>query len=256
MPQKQKTITEILDTNEFELPIGYTDKEGTLHKTVKLKEMTGEVDEAIADAKVRSNPGKIISEALMGVIESIGTMRKFNKQDVLALSTADRDFMMVMNHKVSVGEEIEYEDNCMSCGKTFDVKVKVDDLTVNYMDKEESRFIDVELPNGIKNAEGQVFKKLKISLPDGRTQEMIAPIAQENRAKAETMMLANIVEDVEGLSHFNYETFQKLGKKDRKHITSELAKLEVGIDLAPKVKCPVCTTEQRSVIPMMVLLGE
>jgi hypothetical protein len=256
MPQKEKTITEILDTNEFELPIGYTDSDGTLHKTVKLKEMTGEVDEAIADSRVRTNPGKIISETLMGIIESLGTKKKFTKQDILGLSTADRDFLMVMNHKVSIGDEIEYSDVCISCDKNFEVKVNVDDLEVSYMDKDESRLLDIELPNGIKNAEGKVFKKLKVGFPDGRTQELIAPLAQENKAKAETMMLANIVEDVEGLSHFNFETFQKLGKKDRKFITKELGKLEVGVNLAPKTVCPSCGTEQRTIIPMLTLLGE
>lgn len=256
MPSNQKTITEILDVNEFELPVGYTDSEGTFHKTVKLQEMTGYVDEAMADAKVRSNPGKMITEALFGVVESIGTMKKVKKDDIKSLKSQDRDFLLLMNHKVSIGDDVEYDEECESCRNRFTVEGKIDSVPVTYAEKGEFDEIKLTLPNGFKNASGQVFKEMSVSLADGRVQEMLAQVAQENPAKAETMLLSHITEEIKGMDFWNFETFQKLGKKDRRHITKEISKIKVGADIALNVTCPSCGKEQKSVIPMPTLLGE
>lgn len=256
MPTNKPTIKELLDTNEFELPIGYTDSEGTFHKTIKLTEMTGEVDEALGDAKVRQNAGKMLTEALAGIVERIGTMKKHKKDDIRKLYNADRDFLLLMNFKVSVGEEIEWVDDCPSCGKKHDVLVNVDDVPVHYMAQDEPKIIELELPNGVKDAEGNVYKKIKLSLPNGEVQERIFPVLQQNPRQAITHILNMTCEDIEGLSHWNIETFQKMTKKDRSFISKELAKIEVGADLSPKVSCPNCGEEYESTIPVMTLLGE
>jgi hypothetical protein len=61
--------------------------------------MTGFVDEAISDAKIRTNPGKMVTEALHGVTTKIGTMKSVSKDTIRNLTNVDRDFMLLMNHK-------------------------------------------------------------------------------------------------------------------------------------------------------------
>lgn len=252
----ERTIKEVLDDNEFELPVGYVDGDGVLHKTAKLQEMTGEVDEAIADQKVRTNAGKMVTEALNGVVTNLGTMRKHNKDTIRNLCNPDRDFLLLMNYKVSIGEDVEWTDVCPKCEGKHEVIVNIDSIPVKYMTQDEPKELVLELPNGIKDAEGKVYKKMKVSIPTGMVQERIFPIIQGNPNQAVTQMLAMVTEDIEGLSHWNFETFRKMTKKDRKYISEQLSKVEVGADLAPKVSCANCGHEYKAQIPVMTLLGE
>jgi hypothetical protein len=48
--------------NQFVLPVGYRDAEGTLHRVVTIKMMDGNVEEAMNDPKVKENGGKTSEE--------------------------------------------------------------------------------------------------------------------------------------------------------------------------------------------------
>ena len=80
MSQDIQSMMEQLSENEFLLPVGYQDAEGVIHRVVKLKPMTGHTEEAISDPKVRDNGGKLMTELFFGVMESLGTVRKLNKE--------------------------------------------------------------------------------------------------------------------------------------------------------------------------------
>lgn len=245
-----------LGHNEFELPIGYTDGDGVLHKRVTLKEMTGLVDEAISDQKIRTNPGKMVTEAILGVVEKLGTLKKVNRDIIRNLTNTDRDFILAMNHLVSIGDVAEWSEECPKCASKFDASIEIESLPVLYMTDDEPRETTLELPGGIKDAEGNVYKKIRVSLPTGLVQEKVLPILQQNPNQAITQMLTLITEEIEGLSHWNFMTFQAMTKKDRKYITTELSKVEVGIDLSPSVSCASCGHTYKSGIPTMTLLGE
>ena len=256
MPIQETKTLQALAHDEFELPIGFTDSEGNFHKTARLREMTGLVEEAITDQKVRNNPAKMVTEALYGVVETLGTKKKVLKDDIKGMTTTDRDFLLLMNHKVSLGDDVEWLEQCPKCEGKFDASVNIDTLPVLYMTEDEPKEMTIELPNGVKDAEGNVYKKVRVSLPTGLVQEKILPLIQQNPSQAITQMLAQITEDIEGLNHWNFTTFQAMTKKDRKHISSEMGKTKVGVDLSPSVACPNCGNTYTTTIPVMTLLGE
>lgn len=256
MAIQETNTVHALDTNEFELPIGFKDKDGNFVKTVTLKEMTGLVDEAIADVKIRNNPAKMVSEALFGVIEKFGNGKSPTKDAVRNLTTFDRDYLLLMNHKVSLGDDIEWEEQCVRCGGKFDANINIDNIPTKFMTEDEPKEYEIELPVGVKDAEGKVYKKIKVTLPDGVVQEKIVPMLQENPVKAITQMLTLITEDIQGLSHWNFKTFQEMTKKDRNFIANELKKVDAGPNLNPMVSCPSCGHTYSSQIPPMKLLGE
>lgn len=255
MPSTEKTILEPLEMDEFELPVGYVDSEGNFHKTVKLQEMTGEVEEAMAEEKVRNNFGKVTTELIYGITERIGSMKKVAREDIRKLSVADRDFILLMNYLVSIDSEIVYDAVCTKCGALNTVTVEIEKIPVIYFAKDDPRKFTVELPRGIKSGE-KVFNKVVITLPDGITQEKIFPILEKNPAQAGTLMLAQITEDIPGLGNWNYETFQKMGKKDRNAIADIGKDIKAGPNLAPTVECSECGKEFEAQIPIRKLMGE
>lgn len=256
MPILDKNTVINLEENEFELPVGYTDKDGVLHKTFKLREMTGEVDEAIADKKVRTNAGKIVTEAIYGVLESIGTITKLDRMIVRQLANVDRDYILLMNYLYSLGETVEWVDNCVYCSDRINVTVDVERIPVKFMTADEKRLIEVTLPNGIKGEGEERHKELIMSFPNGMVQERIFTTMDKNPAEALSHMMAMCTESVKGYSNYNFETFKKLSKKDRKHINSTLGEIEVGAEMNVEVECPGCSANFKSSIPLMNLLGE
>ena len=60
----------------FELPRGYADKEGTLHREVVLREITGADQEAMLSPQLRQNPAKMLTALLARVIVRLGTLEK------------------------------------------------------------------------------------------------------------------------------------------------------------------------------------
>lgn len=256
MTENIKSIMEQLEVNEFLLPVGYTDGEGVLHRTVKLKPMTGETEEAIADPKVRDNGGKLITELLFSVVEKVGTVKKVNREILRDLTAIDRDFLLIKNAQVSLGDEISYVDVCPHCKAKNEVTVNLEELPVTYMDAEEERELTFELPNGYVDRDGKVHKKITVILPTGRVQERVAQVVRANPAQATTLMLQLITKKLGDLDFINPDVFKTMTKKDRDFISKKLAEINAGVKFSHEVICSDCGGEFTSSIPLQSLLGE
>ena len=146
MKENIQASLEQLEDDEFLLTVGYTDAEGVVHRRVKLTPMTGESEEMMADAKVRDNAGKMITELLFSVIEELGTVKKGNREVIRELSTKDRDFLLLKNAQVSIGDEVSFVDQCPHCKGKNEITLDIEGIEVKYMDSEEPREFTFDLP--------------------------------------------------------------------------------------------------------------
>ena len=256
MSENIKTIMNELGENEFVLPVGLKDKDGVVHRTITLTPMTGETEEAIADPKVRDNGGKIITALLGSVIEKIGTLPRVTKDTIRDLTTIDRDFLLIKNRQVSLGDNISYIDNCPHCRAKNEIHVNLANIEPKYLENEEDRELTFDLPIGYKDANGTVHKEITITLPTGRVQERVAQMVRANPAQATTAMLQLITLKLGTLEFINPDVFKKMTKKDRDFISSKLSELEVGVKFDTEVMCSECGSEFVTSIPLQSLLGE
>ena len=256
MSENIKTIMDGLGENEFLLPVGLKDKDGVVHRTVTLTPMTGETEEAIADPKVRDNGGKIITSLLESVTEKVGTLPRVTKDTIRDLTTIDRDFLLIKNRQVSLGDNISYIDNCPHCRARNEIHVNLANIEPKYLENEEDRELTFDLPIGYKDANGTVHKEITITLPTGRVQERVAQMVRANPAQATTAMLQLITLKLGTLEFINPDVFKKMTKKDRDFISNKLSELEVGIKFDTEVMCSECGSEFVTAIPLQSLLGE
>lgn len=256
MSENIKTIMEGLGENEFILPVGYKDEDGVVHRTVTLKPMTGETEEAIADPKIRDNGGKIITALLESVIEKIGTLPRVTKDIIRDLTTIDRDFLLIKNRQVSLGDNISYTDICPDCRAKNEIHVNLSNIEPKYLENEEDRELTFDLPIGYTDASGTVHKEITITLPTGRVQERVAQMVRANPAQATTIMLQLITLKLGTLEFINPDVFKKMTKKDRDFISNKLSELEVGVKFDTEVMCSECGSEFVTSIPLQSLLGE
>lgn len=255
MNENIQTMIDTLDDNQFLLPVGYTDGDGVLHRIVTLRPMTGETEEAIADPKVRDNGGKIITELLYSVIESIEGITRINKDIIRDLSTIDRDFLLLKNRQVSLGDETTYDDVCPHCRGRNSVTINLVEMPIEYLGDEEPKEITFDLYNGVMD-KGVLHKTTTIIIPTGRIQERVAQIIRSNPAQATTAMLQLITKKIGTLEYLNPDVFKKMTKKDRDLISNKLAEFSAGTKLSATVICTECGEDFETSIPIQALLGE
>jgi hypothetical protein len=107
---------------EFELPMGYVDKEGNLHKKGSMRLATA-IDEitVLNDMRVQSNEAYVVIVLLSRVITSLGTLRGINTGVIENLFAADLTFLQEFYRQINESGHTRREFTCPHCSKPFEV---------------------------------------------------------------------------------------------------------------------------------------
>ncbi len=107
-------------TFEFDLPKGYLDKDGILHKhgTMRLATAADEIL-PLRDPRVVQNPGYLTIILLSRVVTSLGTLNKLDPRIVEKFFSSDLAFLQSMYQRINAVEEIKDTCVCPECGHTF-----------------------------------------------------------------------------------------------------------------------------------------
>jgi hypothetical protein len=116
----------------FELPKGYVDPEGNLHREAVLREINGADQEAMLNPQFRNNPAKMLSALLARVIMRLGTLDKgrIDTNVTSGLLKTDRDFLIVKLKELDSGPDLELDVECPDCGKKFKAALDMADFFV------------------------------------------------------------------------------------------------------------------------------
>lgn len=254
-----RTFGEALNEPEVILPVGYLDGQGNRHRTFEMIEMTGHVDEAMNDPKVRTNPGKQITAALTALLSSVGSLKKPKTELVRSLFNADRDFLMLYNYhnSIAIDDNLCWDETCPYCSKQFEVQMDYKQIPITYLAESEKLpvLVPITLPGGIKKGD-QVYKDLKISLPTGEAQEKLAALARENQGQAVTSLLALVTEEIKGLENWSFDTFKDMLVKDRNFVGKTINDIDIGPNMTTDVQCANCARTYKTAVPARKLLGE
>lgn len=114
----------------FELPKGYLDDKGVLHKEVALREITGSDQEAMLSTQLKGNPAKMLTALLARVIVRLGTLDKARIDTAVtaAMVKSDRDFLILKLKEIDSGPEMEVDVACPDCSRKFKAAVDVGDF--------------------------------------------------------------------------------------------------------------------------------
>jgi hypothetical protein len=107
---------------DFELPKGYVDQSGTVHKHGKMRLATaGDEISATRDPRVLGNPSYLSIVVLSKVITEIEGVEMVTPALVEKLFTADMAFLQDMYQKINNVEPVTIKVVCPECGKTYEV---------------------------------------------------------------------------------------------------------------------------------------
>ncbi|MCR4721232.1 MAG: phage tail assembly protein [Lachnospiraceae bacterium] len=109
---------------EFELPKGYIDNTGEVHKFGKMRLATaGDEINATRDPRVLSNPSYLTIAILGKVVTEIEGVATVSATLIEKLFTADLAFLQDMYQRINDVELPVMTAVCPECGKTFEVPV-------------------------------------------------------------------------------------------------------------------------------------
>ena len=107
---------------EFDLPKGYVDANGDLHRKGTMRLATA-ADEILPmrDPKVQQNPGYLSIILLSRVITKLGTLPNINTRVIEGLFTMDLAYLQDLYQRINMADTPAYKVACPHCGQSFEV---------------------------------------------------------------------------------------------------------------------------------------
>lgn len=105
---------------EFELPKGYIDNKGEVHKRGVMR-LANAADEIVPlnDPRVKMNPGYLSILLLERVITQLGTLKSVNAHVIESLFTADMAYLQDLYQKINSVEPPQVTVICPKCAHEF-----------------------------------------------------------------------------------------------------------------------------------------
>ena len=115
---------------EFELPKGYVDEKGQVHREVTIREITGADQEAMLNPQLRNNPAKMLTALMARVITRLGSLegRQIDTRVTAAMFKSDRDFLILKLKEIDSGPEMDIDVECPDCGRKFKAMLDISDF--------------------------------------------------------------------------------------------------------------------------------
>lgn len=109
-------------TFEFELPRGYVDASGTVHRTGTMRLATAR-DELVplADDRVRANPAYLTVVLLARVVERLGSITEVHPGVIENLFASDLAFLQDLYRRLNQEGHARADVSCPACGREFTV---------------------------------------------------------------------------------------------------------------------------------------
>jgi hypothetical protein len=111
----------LITEHDFELPNGYVDKAGVLHRSGVMRLATG-ADEILPmkDPRVQSLPAYLIIIILSRVMVRLGTITEINPGIVEGIFSEDLAFLQAMYNRINGLSAGEDGERCPQCGERLE----------------------------------------------------------------------------------------------------------------------------------------
>jgi hypothetical protein len=106
----------------FELPHGFRDPEGTLHRAGVMRMSTAYDEIApLKDARVQGNPGYLVIILLSRVLTKLGTLEHINPKLIENLMSVDLMFLQDLYRRINETGHSRLAVTCPHCQGDFEV---------------------------------------------------------------------------------------------------------------------------------------
>ena len=116
-------MTVLTTETEFELPCGYLDAQGALHKSGRMRRATAADElQAARDPRVERNPSYLSVVVLARVVQSIGGVREVSVSTVESLFATDFAYLQQLYMQFNGYASPGHSAQCPACQHAFQVE--------------------------------------------------------------------------------------------------------------------------------------
>lgn len=229
---------------EVNLPIGYTDESGQVHRKAILRKMCGYDEELLYDDTLSS--GHLVTELLSGCLVQLGEVVDVKSSIVSQLFTADRNYLLLELRRITLGDELNTSYHCPHCNSHVAVVENLRDVDVRRLDAEQPlQDITVMLEDGYLDREGNNHTEIIMTLPRGSDEEFVAPLVSAQPLKAQDALLLRCIKKFGNLSKNTLEAYgikilRDLTMGDRRLLQRAVSEDQPGINLQRVIQCGPC----------------
>lgn len=222
----------------FELPSGYLDEQGNVHKSVHLREITGEEEDILASKKLAVH--KRLQRVLERCITQIDGVEDAKKNDAIKnLPLMDRYALLIRLRTISLGNDYTFETECTneSCQKVLRQFVELDSIVVHGMREPKTRVFSETLP--------KTGQAARWSVMTGTGEDKLSGLEQ-HKDSLSLMILARLQEL--GGEIPNLGMIKALPMADRDYLRGRFMEEEGSMDDEVDVECSHCGNEFKTEI--------
>lgn len=199
-----------------------------LIRTVKVRELTGEHEEALSRASQALNPFHFLDTLLKCGVKQVGDYPEEDTERMLRdLLIGDREYLILEIRRATYGDEIEIENwVCPKCEGVTTLKITLDEIPMKDLEHPETdQIFDVKLRKG---------RKAHVRLANGHDQAAMFDNTKLVQAERDSILLSKTIMHVTNENGMDVSTVafpamaRQMAIPDRRSILNELAKRQPG----------------------------
>ena len=206
-------------------------REGVCVREACLRPLRGEDEAFLLEAgESLSGPARVTA-LLSRCILRLGADENVTPEMVRTLTVGDREALLLHLRRITYGERLPCLFNCTNsgCGERLDLELKVSELLLEpYSSPKEWNEVAV-------SAGGKTYS-LRLRVPNGKDQELLAERAWMNLTDAENLLLRRCVESAEDASPLPMEEWPGLADE----IGRKMSELDPQAEILLSFECPAC----------------
>ncbi len=229
-----------------QLPGGYIDSVGHVHREAELRPLTGREEELLV---TRSGipTATLVTTLLSYCVHRIGPFSPVTEDLARALLVGDRQYLLLKLREITFGQRVQASIPCPwpDCGKRMDIDFQTSDVPVKKAEVDSLIYEMALSPEAVEpHDEGAANQRsVRFRLPNGGDQEMLAPWFAQNEAETLTLLLSRCLVSLGDEQTPSRETIHALSPMARMEIEQQMAILMPGIELTMDAQCPECGRE-------------
>jgi hypothetical protein len=223
----------------FDLPGGYRDAEGRLHREVALRPITGREEELLANRAEFSTMPALVTRMIAQCVQRLGPFEPLPVDTARRLLVADRDFLLLKLRQLTFGSHVQAVQVCPACHQKMDLDFELDQVPVEVKEPPLQLSLQLITPAGGSHLESRAVRRVEFRLPVGADLEYLAGLPQTSAEELADGLLERCLERVEGEPPSD-SLSTMLDVQARREIEARMQAAAPAVDLEMDIHCPEC----------------
>jgi hypothetical protein len=238
-------------TVPVQLPVGYTDAGGHIHRDAALRKLRGSDEALLYDTSVTG--AEMVTMLLQRCVVRLGPFAPVDLGLLGQLTSADRNYLLYELRRITFGDQWRAVYVCPACETVVRRTEDLASFVVRRLAKDEKpEDVEVELEDGYQDRTGATHRKVVARLPRGADETFVGRLADTDLLQARDALLVRCIRQFgslprSALEGYGVKILRELPLGDRLRLQRAFEQATPGVEFQRGVECPGCGLEFEAV---------